>query len=696
MNVADTEEHEGKKQAWTGVIDGELSRARDIQRDSAGLQYREIEQVVVAAFLHSQPIGQSARTRDLMVLIAPSRPDRIELEKGLMRWAQTSFWLDDRYAAVEENQVPDTWRLGNRPNLTQMHSVAASHIFDEVVRARLLDEIGKCKALTTGASVAGVQVHLLPTRPSDIKDDGQFHYGMLGPNAASDSGKPSAEAKRYLDETTSPEKPRVYRNAVILLAPSRDGLEVASARVRDYLAWEEVHSDLREQEKEGNVDVARMQTLTISIDKARGRIPDAVKQAYCTVVTVSDKNDVQAFKINVVDDPHFTIIKNDSRSRIQDSSISAEALLPAGPYNLWREGETSRRVKDLSGAFAQLPHLPKMLKAQAIIDTLVDGCNAGTFVLKLTRPDGSARTWWYSRPDEPAMADPALELVLPDAAELEEIRHDLLEPERLPELWTSDTIAVQSVVDYFKGGNVIQIQRSGYAEPQAIPKAEGNIVRDAVTKAVEEGVLWLTSGPTSVLGEPIPAGILTGQAVLQRPPAMFAAAEILPENLPDAWTNDETNALAVATALSYKSGHTLPWKTVRDVIEASLNARFTELDPVSGDWPCDYSAAQNIKMKVCGGTGSGDYSTGGQPRVIQGAPSGEAKTLRASAELEANEVQDLGDVIPELLGIRMKVNIPLRFIVNVELGDNERKPDPDVTAAVNTILENLKSGFQLR
>ncbi|HOG50831.1 MAG TPA: DUF499 domain-containing protein [Lentisphaeria bacterium] len=289
VTVADTEEHEGKRQAWTGIVEGETSKARDIQRDSVGLRSREIEQAVVATFLHSQPIGQSARTRDLMTLIAPNRPDRIELEKGLKRWAQASFWLDDCYADADENQLPDTWRLGNRPNLTQMQVVAASRVSDDVVKARLLDEISKCKTLTAGASSAGVRVHLLPARPRDIEDDGQFHYGVLGPSAASDSGKPSPEAKRYLDETTSPEKPRVYRNAVILLAPSRDGLEVASLRVRDYLAWEAVRDDLKEQEKEGNIDVARMQTLSINLDKARGRIPEAVKQAYCTVVTVSDR-----------------------------------------------------------------------------------------------------------------------------------------------------------------------------------------------------------------------------------------------------------------------------------------------------------------------------------------------------------------------------------------------------------------------
>ena len=688
VTVADTEEHEGRRPAWTGIIEGELGRARDIQRDSVGLRFREVEQAIVGTFLHSQPIGQSARSRDLLVLLGATRTDRIELEKGLNRWAQASFWLDDQYTAVGDNQLPGMWRLGNRPNLTQMHAVAAGRVSDDVVRARLLDEISKVKSLTAGASAAGVRVHTLPVRPRDIEDDGQFHFAVLAPGAASDSGKPSPEAKRYLDETTGPEKPRVYRNAVLLLAPSKDGMEVASARVRDYLAWEQVRADLKEQEKGGDVDVARMQTLAINIDKARGRVPEAVKQAYCIVVTVSEKDEVQAFKINVTDEPHFNIIKNDSRSRVQDSSITAEALLPDGPYNLWREGETSRRVKDLSGAFAQLPHLPKMLKAQAILDTLADGCEQGAFVLRLTRPDGSFRTWWRTRSDDAAINDPALELVLPEAAELGELPYKLLLPGNLPELWRGDEIAVQAVLEYFGGNTVVQVQHNGYMEPVSIPKTGAEVITKAITAAVEAGALWLVSGPASVLAEAIPAGVLTPKAILRQPPPMIAAAEILPENLSDAWSEGQATALSIATALSQKFGQTMPWRTIKDVITASINARFTELDGTSGGWPCDYPSAQLIKLKVASGPS-------GRPGVGGIGPTTPSKCLVAQAELEPSEIQDLAEIIPSLLELKAKSNIPLKFRVQIELGDGKERPSEDTAKEINKLLKELKDGFEL-
>src|SRR5262249_48044154 len=158
-----------------------LSRARDLQKDSVGLR-REVEQVVVATFLHSQPVGHSAHTRDLIVLVGPTRPDKIEMEKGLLRWGHVSHWLDDLYAPAGD-QLPGTWRLGNRPNLNQMHGVALKSMSNDLVRARLIDEIGKVKKLTAGASASGVQVHTLPVKPSDVKDDGSFRYAVLGPGA---------------------------------------------------------------------------------------------------------------------------------------------------------------------------------------------------------------------------------------------------------------------------------------------------------------------------------------------------------------------------------------------------------------------------------------------------------------------------------------------------------------------------------
>lgn len=92
-----------------------------------------------------------------------------------------------------------------------------------------------------------------------------------------------------------------------------------------------------------------------------------------------------------------------------------------------------------------------------------------------------------SRPEENALNDPAMELVLPEAAVLAELEPVLLAPGRLPKLWTGDLpaappacagtadrgsaqageITVKAVFDYFNGKTIVQMDRDGYQEPLA-------------------------------------------------------------------------------------------------------------------------------------------------------------------------------------------------------------------------------------
>ena len=484
----------------------------------------------------------------------------------------------------------------------------------------------------------------------------------------------------------------MFRNAVLLLAPARDGLEVAQARVRDYLAWEKVMDDLvpkneEEKKQKGSVDVARLQTLKINIDKAKAKMPEAIRQAYCIVVTVSDKDDVQAFKISVADEAHFETIKKDPRSRVQDTAITADALLPSGPYNLWKGGETSRRVKDLAGAFAQLPHLPKMLKSQAIVETLVEGCVQGTFVLKLTRPDRTFRTWWRTRPDDAALADPALELVLPEAAELGDIPGDLLAPKVLPNLWTGDQITAQAVLDYFSGTTVVQVDKGGFQEPVPVPKASADVVNAAIGEAVEAGKVWLLSGPASLLAEPIPAGVLTPHRRCASRPRRSACPRSCRQTCPEPGRTSETNALAIATALSQKAGKTLPWKTVKYVIEDSLQARFTQLAEGSAPWPCDSAGRTDGEDQSCPGR---NRRWDRRWRHGQGERVGvelSRKSAWPQRDFEPSQIQDLGDLIPALLEIKAKSKVAMKFHVRLELGDGKTKPSDAVVSEVNAVTQ---------
>ena len=118
----------------------------------------------------------------------------------------------------------------------------------------------------------------------------------------------------------------------------------------------------------------------------------------------------------------------------------------------------------------------------------------------------------------------------------------MIAPKVLPGLWQGDGITVADLKAYFAGGRVVQLPREGYVEPVAVPKADAQVVEQAVHDAVKAGMLWLTSGPTSLFSEEIPPGILSDVATLQAPPTVIPANRILPEELPAAWTEGTTTA----------------------------------------------------------------------------------------------------------------------------------------------------------
>lgn len=686
--VARKETYEGAQSNWPFILDTELSKARQIEESFEVLKGREIQQAVIAAFVHSQPIGKTADLSELFVLIGGTNPDRITLEKALRRWVDVSWFLDESNFPADDKVLPKTWRLGSRPNLQQMHDVAcADRVKTETVESLLNTLIGKAKDLTAGASAAGAKVHNLPVKPSDIEDDGEFHFAVLGPKSASMSGNPSAEARRYLEETTASDRPRVNKNAVVLAVPSRDGLDAARATVRSYLGWEEVREMLKGQE----LDEVRRVRLQGNTEKSRSDILEAIKNAYCVVVTQSAAGDIQAFKISPSDEPLFVTIKGDSRSRIEDNPVSADALLPGGPYDLWRPGETARRIKDLMGAFAQVPKLPKMLRRGEILETLVEGARQGFFVLRQMRPDKSFRTIWRQ---EVAAADiekdPTWEVVLPESAQLEEISASLLTPEGLPELWpASKQIAVSDAVNYFAGSKYVTTKRVAadgtlYDESVPIPSAKTEAVQAGVKAAVEAGKLWLVSGVASICGEPIPTGVLTDKALLYPPPEPIDVNRLTPEQMPAAWQGNETTALGLANQLSVAAGKALPWPVVRDAIDGAIRARLLERTADSGPWPCPLSGAGAVKLQR-----PQNVPVPVTPPPVVTKPG----TFTAEADMQSQELMDLADSLGEVL----KAAVPntLKLNVRIELG-GEPKPSEAKLKAINAILVKVTKSLELK
>ncbi|GAC1463048.1 MAG: hypothetical protein PVSMB2_27690 [Ktedonobacteraceae bacterium] len=256
--------------------------------------------------------------------------------------------------------------------------------------------------------------------------------------------------------------------------------------------------------------------------------------------------------------------------------------MPDGPYDIWRDGDTAHRVKDLTFAFAQFAQLPKMLNRGAILKTLLKGCQDGLFVLESRRGDGSKKTYWFEAPEEALAAkDDTLQVIFSQYASLSELPARLLSPDVLPSLWPGPELTLRNVYTYFACNPTVQMQREKFSDDVVIPKAERSVVDAAIQTAVKEKRLWLLAGRASLYAEDVPADVLREDATLQAPPQPIHAREVMPDALPEAWNGQaETTALAISDALATKLGKVLPWAIVREAIDGTFKARWLERTPM--------------------------------------------------------------------------------------------------------------------
>ena len=695
--VARVDQVDGPPQDWVAILQGELRFAREAQEQLPALTGREVEQAVAGTFLHSQPQGANhARITDLYSLLGASKPDKIALEKGLQAWATRSWFLDEMHLDSAEKRadgsrgVPKTWRLGFQPNLKQMHDDArVNRVGKSAVDEMLLDEIKVAKWLDAGASTLGARVHKLPTGPDQVPNDGEFRYVILGPNAQSESGKPSASAVRFCEEVTGPHNPRSAKNAIVIAAPDRAGMAQAQERVKDYLAWLEVKAQLSSQA----VDPVRSSMLDSAVSGSKKDIADAIRQAYCIVVTRGSDDSVVAFKVTVDPaKPLFTTIKEDSKSRITDVALAPDALLPGSGsgFDLWRADEDRRRVKTIVGAFAEQPKLPKMLRRKDLLDTVANGCEQGLFVLSLQRPDGSTRTWWRARIDEEALNDDALEAVQNPAAVLDAIDANLLAPWKLEGLDWKNGVKVADLVSYFDGYVLtIDHPEEGWTEQKPIPRCPEGKILEAVGTAVKAGSAWLTSGTASIWGELPPPGIVSKTAILRIPPQPIDVSSLTPEALPDAWSGGKATAHSIEQAVAAQRGVTsMPWKLVEAAITGALNSGFLRVFPGAVSWPCQFHEAAAVELGLPEVAPAGGQNSPGMQEAVPKSTYGQAGFR--SGVLDSSQLTELVEAMGDVLAAAG--NLTLRFKVTVEFAEGET-PTQEVAVKLGAALNKATEAF---
>lgn len=718
-----------ERERWTPILTGELDKAREIQAALPTIQAREVEQAVVATFLHSQPMGQRAAPTDLLALLAHPLVDPAALEEGLRKWRELSWFL------VED---PDVWQLGTTPNLTHMHVQAMGWLNEDEIEEELKRRIQAVPQLA--AADPGVEVHRLPVNPSYISDDLKLHYLILGPECAVEPGKPlPACVEAYFNEKSGPGDPRICRNNLVALVPEVSRVAGLREQVRRWLGW----TRLEKPENYKLLTDSQKKELPKKKQEAANNLPEAVIGAYNILVALDEAGRVQAQTLRSyvgIGGAPFERIKTMlvEDERLLATTLDPDLILPGSYLQLWAEGQASRRVTDLMAAFGQFPRLPRLLRPEALYDTLARGVREGVLVLRLPRADGSARTWWQVPPDDETLRRPELEVQPARSAVLHHIEPELLAPERLSGLWPSPTAAIG-----------IAEMRAFFDGTRAPRLGSPDVLDKAVRAGVERGTIMALVGDAAFYGEALPTTGLPGDLRIAPPPAPVRGADLVPQTLPQAWREDQTTAQSLREALAVVRGHPIPWPLLSNGINEALRLRLFEHVPAGEPWPCSPAVAdkawfrlvEQIQISTDMIEAALDYTGTAAPTLRALKEAIETRfigrevpedvlvatmqaAIRQGLLVEADERQRLGKAsnalaikvrrpaavllaetvldpaalqkLAERIEQLLLIAPELAFTFKVTLSAEGQRPDPETLQRLNSLLDEVQKGWQFR
>jgi hypothetical protein len=166
--------------------------------------------------------------------------------------------------------------------------------------------------------------------------------------------------------------------------------------------------------------------------------------------------------------------------------------------------------------------------------------------------------------------------------------------------------------------------------------------------------------------------------------------ELLPASIGYAWQSDAATVEAVAAALSQKTGMTLPWKTIKDAVDDALRLRFVSIDPLSPAWPCSPAEASKVRLLQ-----KQEPLGVAEPHAPYGS-SALPSTMRAfRSAISLNQLQDAGDIVPELLRIQQTWNTQVTVDISFTIGKEDEIAPEDALQALKAALKKVSKDFDV-
>ena len=273
--------------------------------------------------------------------------------------------------------------FSTQPSVTRMaleraHQCKDDDVLEEIKR-RIRDDLKDVRQRGDFASVT-----VAPSSPNDVADERDARLVILGPDFPHGRGvtdsKARKEAAHLLDNRGAGQ--RLYRNAVVFLAPDLTRIDELKNAIREFLGWKSIEGDAETL----NLDRFQSNQVKTRRQQSETTVQQQIPSAFCWLLVPEQpdlaKNEISWQELRLQGDDGLAL-RASKRLRHEDMLVTelAGVMLrrELDRIPLWSPDPGSLSIRLLLDYFAQYLYLPRLKNANVLRDAIADGLNLATW-----------------------------------------------------------------------------------------------------------------------------------------------------------------------------------------------------------------------------------------------------------------------------------------------------------------------------
>ena len=366
---------------WDAVVDSDVDgpdsrpKALDEQVGSLG-RYHAARRVARSVFVGSAPSVAGQRVRGV---------EEVRVRLGCVQPGESAPVFADALGRLSDGAAylyADGSRhwYDTRPNVNR----EAADRAQQQRREDVMDEISTRLRRAAAGRGDFDRVHVAPASSGDVADEPEARLVVLGPESTYRQNDPECAANSEVVELLNNRggSPRLYRNALVFLAPDRGRMETLEGTTRRYLAWKSILGE----EEQLNLDAHGRRQARENREKFDGAVDLQVEEAYQWLLYPGEERGTDgkmvlewsATKIGT----GGTLVERASRRIASDGALVTRwapmMLKKELDAYLWR-GEEHVSLSLVREDLAKYLYLPRLRDGRVLEETVRDGVASGEF-----------------------------------------------------------------------------------------------------------------------------------------------------------------------------------------------------------------------------------------------------------------------------------------------------------------------------